>query len=81
MPDGTVSATEANRNFSRMLREVEGGARVTITKDGKPVAVLAPAGPAGAADAKARRRMMDLLREGLPIGFSGPLDRDDAHAR
>jgi len=44
MPDGLVSATEANRNFSKVLRDVEGGASVTITKDGKPVAVLVPAG-------------------------------------
>lgn len=42
MPDGSISATEADRNFSKVLRDVEGGERVTITKDGKPVAVLSP---------------------------------------
>ncbi|HWK46494.1 MAG TPA: type II toxin-antitoxin system prevent-host-death family antitoxin [Stellaceae bacterium] len=43
MPDGTVNATEANRQFSRLLREVEDGGRITITKDRHPVAVLVPA--------------------------------------
>jgi len=82
MPDGLVSATEANRNFSKVLREVEGGARVTITKDGKPVAVLAPAdAPDAAGRAQARQRMMALLREGLPLGFSGGVDRDELHTR
>ncbi len=82
MPDGQVSATEANRNFSRVLRDVEGGARITITKDGKPVAVLAPAGaPDAGAREKARQRMMELLREGLPLGFAGGLDRDELHSR
>lgn len=82
MPDGIISATEANRDFSKVLRDVEAGARVTITKDGRPVAVLAPVdagSPAGRQ--KARERMLMLLREGLPIGFSGTLDRNALHDR
>ncbi len=80
MTDAIVSATEANRQFSRLLRSVEAGGRVTITKDGKPVAVLVPAGGAiGAEDA--RKRMLDLMDSGLPLGFGGGVDRDEAHRR
>lgn len=86
MPDGSISATEAGRNFSKVLRDVESGERVTITKDGKPVAVLSPADapcPESFPDSyeKARLRMLVLLREGLPLGFCGGVDRDDPHAR
>ncbi|WP_448204622.1 type II toxin-antitoxin system Phd/YefM family antitoxin [Azospirillum sp. sgz302134] len=82
MPDGSISATEADRNFSKVLRDVEGGERVTITKDGKPVAVLSPAeAPAPDSREKARQRMLALLQEGLPLGFSGGVDRDGLHAR
>ena len=82
MPDGQVSATEANRNFSKLLRDVEGGARVTITKDSKPVAQLVPFEQGNAAgQQKARERMLSLLREGLPLNFTGGLDRDEVHAR
>lgn len=81
MPDeGVISATEANRQFSRLLRAVENGGRVTITKDGKPVAVLTPVAEP-AENAAARRRMVDLLRKGLSLNFHGGVDRDDAHRR
>ena len=39
----TVSAAEANRNFSKILREVGAGASVVVTSRGKPVAVIQPA--------------------------------------
>ncbi|WP_395458868.1 type II toxin-antitoxin system Phd/YefM family antitoxin [Azospirillum melinis] len=82
MPDGLVSAAEANRDFSKMLRDVEGGARITITKDGKPVAVLSPADASTNMNrSSAHRRMMEMLAEGLPLGFCGGVDRDDVHSR
>ncbi|CAO3416949.1 type II toxin-antitoxin system Phd/YefM family antitoxin [Azospirillum endophyticum] len=87
MPDGLVSAAEANRDFAKMLREVEGGARITITKDGKPVAVLSPAeasrndGSMNVDRSHAHRRMMDLLAQGMPLDFRGGVDRDDVHSR
>lgn len=82
MPDGLISAAEANRDFPRMLREVEGGARITITKDGKPVAVLSPADALMDPDrSSAHRRMMELLAQGLPLDFRGGVDREDVHSR
>ncbi len=82
MPDGVVSATEASRQFSRLLREVEGGGRVTITKDGRPVAVLIPAGAQRSAlPAAVLERFDALAAAGLPIGYAGGLDRDALHSR
>ena len=37
-----VSAAEANRNFSALLRRVQQGERVIITSRGRPVAEIAP---------------------------------------
>ena len=36
----TISAADANRHFSALLREVSGGATVTVTSRGKPLAVI-----------------------------------------
>lgn len=41
----TVGAYEAKTNLSALLDRVERGERITITRHGRPVAVLAP--PAG----------------------------------
>ena len=77
-----ISATDANRNFSRLLREVENGARVTITKDGRPVAVLSPVGQQEPGNREAAlQRMKALMEEGMEIGYQGPLDRDELHRR
>ena len=37
-----VSVREANQNFSRLIADVEGGETVIITKNGRPVAKVAP---------------------------------------
>ena len=39
----TLTAREANQNFSKVLAEVEQGETVLITKNGKTVAELRPA--------------------------------------
>ncbi|MCB1887601.1 MAG: type II toxin-antitoxin system prevent-host-death family antitoxin [Rhodocyclaceae bacterium] len=36
----TVSIRDANQSFSRLIREVEAGETVVITRQGKPVAKL-----------------------------------------
>lgn len=38
----SVSAADANRHFSRILREVSYGETVTVTSRGRPVAIIAP---------------------------------------
>lgn len=42
MKTETVTATEANRSFSRLLEAVRQGDRVEITSRGRKVAVLQP---------------------------------------
>jgi prevent-host-death family protein len=82
MPDETVSATEASRHFARLLRAVEEGGRITIAKDGRAVAVLAPAGEEPRhVSAAVLDRFDALARRGLAIGFTGGIDRDALHRR
>ena len=38
----TVSIRDANQQFSRLIKEVEAGETVVITRQGKPVAQLSP---------------------------------------
>lgn len=42
----TITATEANREFSRLLGEVAAGEKFVVTSHGRPVARLEPVGPA-----------------------------------
>ena len=79
----SVGAREANRSFSKILREAENGKTVTITRNGKPVARLVPAvqKPLGNKKqrAKSLARLMALLDKGLPLG--APFTRDEMHKR
>jgi len=77
----TISLREANQALARCIRDVEAGTEYIITRNGRPVARLMPAGGRRvlspgqqAARARARARM----EKGWPIG-AGPLDRDSLH--
>lgn len=58
-----VSVFDAKNKLSALLDQVERGAEVTITRRGKPVARLVPAGPAERATAAAER--LRALRAGI----------------
>ena len=79
----TVTATEANRSFSRLLDAVKRGARIAITSHGRTVAVVSP--PESAAEEKARRAAAyaELKRHwaGLRPVTVGPWTREDLNAR
>ncbi|UOE42894.1 type II toxin-antitoxin system Phd/YefM family antitoxin [Agromyces larvae] len=45
MDEETVNIYEAKTGFSRLVRRVEQGERVTISRDGRPVARLVPIEP------------------------------------
>lgn len=66
----TVTAAEANRQFSAVLREVAQGERVMVTSRGKPVATIEPLRPrATAARAgAAKRRLLERLGKVKPVG-------------
>ena len=40
----TISAADANRHFSTLLRDVATGEVITVLSRGKPVATISPAG-------------------------------------
>lgn len=61
----TITASEANRQFSAVLRTVAQGERVTVTSRGKPVATIEPVRRHGkpARPGAAKRRLLDRLAE------------------
>jgi prevent-host-death family protein len=78
-----LTLRDANQNFAARVREVEEtGREFVVTRRGKPVARIAPIDPQAAArKAAARRRLRKLMREGLDIGYQGPLDRASLYDR
>ena len=79
----TVGAREANRSFSKILREAESGKSVTITRNGKPVARLEPVAAKPVSEKQRKeslKRMMTLLEKGYDLG-GGPYSRDEMHER
>ena len=79
----TITLREANQAFARCVRDVESGAEYIITRNGRPVARLVPAGDRrtlSPAQQAARARTRARMKKGWPIG-AGPLDRDSLHER
>lgn len=60
--DKVVSAADANRRFSEILRTVKDGKSVVVTSHGKPVAKIMPAGEDDRAAAGARSVLFERLR-------------------
>jgi prevent-host-death family protein len=60
----TIGAYEAKTHLPRLLDEVEQGERITITKHGRPVAVLVPPEAAPAPDVEALLELMRQFRKG-----------------
>ena len=81
----TVTAREANQRFSKLLAEIEAGEEITITKHGKPVAVLSPhRPPAMTAERKAAiERAIAATKKGLPWpeGTLRRFTRDEMHEK
>ena len=57
-----VSAAEANRRFSALLRRVAQGERIVVTSRGNPVATLAPTPQRDKAREAARARLLARLK-------------------
>ncbi|HEY1933013.1 MAG TPA: type II toxin-antitoxin system prevent-host-death family antitoxin [Acetobacteraceae bacterium] len=72
----TIAAAEANRNFSRLLREVREGDSFTVTSHGRPIARIVPAEPIDREAAK--QRLLDRLR-GQPAMNAGPWNREELY--
>lgn len=63
MTDKAISAAEANRQFSRVLREVREGNSYIVTAHGAPVAKIVPIDDDEQPRAQARRSLLTLLRK------------------
>jgi prevent-host-death family protein len=79
----SVSAREANQQFSRILRDVEAGAEILVTRRGRPVARIVPAQPSRERQLTpeqeaAHARSMARLRKGWDLG-GGKFDRDELY--
>ena len=65
----TVGAFQAKTQLSQLLDQVEKGEAVTITRHGRPVAVLAPVAPARPAKTGEQwLAEMKRLRKGITLG-------------
>lgn len=64
--DEKISAADANREFSRLLREVRDGTSFVVTSHGRPVARVVPAAEASHGAEAARQLLLDRLRRQVP---------------
>jgi prevent-host-death family protein len=82
--DETVSAAEANRSFSRLLRGVREGRSYVVTAHGRPVARLVPAEQQEDAERRFREAAWRQLMERIakqPIMHAEPWTRDELYER
>lgn len=73
----TITASDANRHFSQVLKAVSRGEVFTIVSRGTAVAEIIPARPAGGLDA-ARQRLIERLRR-QPARGARDWRRDDLY--
>jgi prevent-host-death family protein len=80
----TVTARQANQEFSELLSRVERGEEILITKRSKPVAVLSPYRPPLMTPERERAiaHAIEVMERGLPWGRSlRRFSRDEMHER
>lgn len=64
----TISAGDANRQFSSLLRDVATGQAITVLSRGKPVATIAPPDSGGIERQIAKRNLIERLQQQKPSG-------------
>jgi prevent-host-death family protein len=76
----SISAAEANRKFSQVLRHVKEGQSYVVTSHGRPVARIAPVKPKQGkiGDSTAWRRLMRRIKSQPTIDI-GPWTRDELY--
>lgn len=79
--DEAVSAADANRNFSRILREVRDGHSYIVTAHGKPIAKIIPIGKSNERDdVRATAREVLFARLGSKTAIDiGPWTREELY--
>lgn len=76
----SVSAADANREFSRLLQQVKKGESFIVTSHGKPVAKISPV-DANDRLAEAARKVLFARLEKAPIRNIGRWTRDELYER
>ena len=76
--DKAVSAADANRRFSEILRTVKQGRSVVVTSHGKPVAKITPVVEDELAAEGARSALFARLRTARPVN-AGRWTRDELY--
>lgn len=81
--DHSITASAANRNFSELLRQVEHGDSVAVTRHGKVVARIVPAGDGVDERAARQARLKAYLERAAqrPVIDIGPWTRDELYER
>lgn len=64
----TISAGDANRHFSSLLRDVATGEVITVLSRGKPVATIAPARSGNGEREAAKLNLLTRLRQQITSG-------------
>ena len=78
----TVTAAEANRNFSALLKDVARGEQVVVTSRGKPVATIAPVqAVSDPARERAKLALLARLASQPPSGVAIDWTRDELYER
>ena len=73
-----ISAANANRNFSQILRSVREGSTYVVMSHGKPVAKIVPIGKADKVAAGEREALLERL-ESEPVTLAGRWTRDELY--
>ncbi|TFW14023.1 type II toxin-antitoxin system prevent-host-death family antitoxin [Brevundimonas intermedia] len=78
----TITATEANRDFSRIFREVAAGGSYVVTAWGKPLVRIEPANAVIEPQDERVARLHALIDElaALPASAPGRITREDGYA-
>ena len=74
----TVSAADANRKFSKLLRTVREGHSYVVTSHGRAVAKIVPVEKNGVATPGARAALLKRLRS-EPVATIGRWNRDELY--
>jgi prevent-host-death family protein len=77
---GAISAAEANRSFSALLRRVRSGQSVLITSHGRPLARIVPVREGDPVASRARQTLLSRLAHAR-ITRAGRWTRDELHER
>jgi prevent-host-death family protein len=78
--DKAISAANANRNFSQLLREVREGSSYVVTSHGKPVARISPIDLKTEQREGAKAGLLKRLRS-QPVIKIGRWTRDELYNR